>query len=47
MMIVVDRKAHIDDVGFVRGIEHNIRHAKFTAADTLKRWVGENPARKV
>ena len=46
MMIVVNCKAHIDDVGLVRDIEHNIRHAKFTAADTLKRWVGENPARK-
>ena len=46
MMIVVDRKAHIDDVGLVRDIEHNIRYAKFTAADTLKQWVSENPTRK-
>ena len=43
-MVVVDCKAHIDDVGLVCDIEHNIRHAKFAAADTLKRWVSENPA---
>ena len=46
MMVVVDRKAHIEDVGLVCDIELNIRHAKFAAADTFKRWVGENPARK-
>ena len=45
MMIVVDCKAHIDDIGLVCDIEHNIRLAKFTAADALKVWVGENPAR--
>ena len=45
-MVVGDRKAHIEDVELVRDIEHNIRHAKFTAADTLKRWVGEYAARK-
>ena len=44
MMVVVDRKAHIEDVGLVRDIEHNIRHAKFAAADTFKRWVSENRA---
>ena len=46
MMMVADRKSRIDNVGFVRDIEHKIRHAKVTAADTLKRWVSENPARK-
>ena len=46
IMVVADCKACINDVGLVRNIEHNIRHAKFTAADTLKRWVGENPAQK-
>ena len=46
IIVVADRKARIHDVGFVCDLEHNIRHAKFTAADTLKRWVGENPARK-
>ena len=45
-MVVGDRKANIADVELVRDIEHNIGHAKFAAADTLKRWVGENPARK-
>ena len=45
MMVVVDCKAHIDDVGLVCDIEHNIRHAKFAAADTFKRWLSGNPAR--
>ena len=44
MMVVVDCKARIEDVGLVRDIEHNIRHAKFAAADTFKRWVSENRA---
>ena len=46
IMVVADYKARIHDVGLVCDIEHIIPHAKFTAADTLKRWVGENPARK-
>ena len=45
-MVVGDRKSNIDDVELVRDIEHNIRHAKFDAADTLKRWLSENRARK-
>ena len=45
-MLVTECKGRIHDVGLVRTIEHNIRHAKFSAADTLIRWVGENPARK-
>ena len=45
-MVVSDRKSHIDDVEYVREVEHNIRHAKFDAADTLKRWLSENRARK-
>ena len=46
IMVVAESKARIHDVGLVCNIEHNFRHAKFTAADTLKRWVGENPAQK-
>ena len=46
IMVVADCKARIHDVGIVLDIEYNIRHEKFTAADTLKRWVGENPAWK-
>ena len=46
MMMVADCKTRIDNVGLVRDIEHDIRHAKFTAVDTLKRWVEENPAWK-
>ena len=45
-MVVGDRKSNIDDVELVRGIEHNIRHAKFDAADIFKRWLSENCARK-
>ena len=45
-MVVSDQKSNIDDVEFVREVEHNIRHAKFDAADTLKRWLSENRARK-
>ena len=46
MMVVGDRKSHIEDVELVRDIEHNIRHAKFDAVDILKYWLSENRARK-
>ena len=37
IMVVAECKARIHDVGLVCNIEHNFRHAKFTAVDTLKR----------
>ena len=45
-MLVTKCKGQLRDVVLVQTIEHNIRHAKFGAADTLIRWVGENLARK-
>ena len=44
--IVAECKGQLYDVGLVCKIEHNIQHAKCAAADSLIRWVVENPARK-
>ena len=45
--LIAECKGQLRDVGLVQIIEYNIWHSKFAAADTLIRWVGENPARVV
>ena len=42
--LVAECKGQLRNVGLVCKIEHNIRHTKLAAADSLIRWVSENPA---